>query len=253
MRQMSTSVVRSPFSFEFGLFALFTVGLVLANISSLQWLAVVTVLLMAVWAYDISATALQRGLLIGSAPMYVAILAGVLSAYRFGAPGAAVALVGSTMLALTWSVARPHLRAVESITATTTLALAACFGGSSLILTRLRSSEDATVFLIIALAAILVAWLADRAEAPVVDPMIGMILGGLVAGLAASALFAPSVSSSVFASIAAVAGLVAGRTLGMLVRAGGYFGSSELPGSLGYFDGVVLASGAYWAVLTLVS
>jgi molybdopterin converting factor small subunit len=245
-------VVRSPVTFEFGLVLAFTAGLTLANFLSIQWLAVVTVLLMTLWAYDIVGTGERRGLFVGSVPIHLGVVGGVLATYRFGAAGMAAAMAGTVMLGLTWGVLREHLRDVDSIAGTALLGLAGCIGASSLMLIRLRSRDEALVFLVIALAAIVVAWLSDRSEMPIVDPMIGMILGGLLAGLAASALWAPTVSTSVMASVAAVAGLVAGRTVGMLVRAGGYFGGSDLPGSLGYFDGVVLAAGSYGAVLLLM-
>jgi sulfur-carrier protein len=245
-------VVQNPVTLEFTLVATFTFGLMIANFLSLQWLAVVSVLLMALWVYDLAGTGERRGLSLAAAPMYLGVLAGVLATYRFGGPGMAAAVVGSAFLALVWAVARHHLRGVESLAGTAVITVVASFGVASLILVRIRSREEATVFLVLAMAAIVVAWLSDRSDMPIVDPMIAMILGGLVAGLAASALWAPDVSSAVFASIGAVVGLVSGRTLGMLVRAGGYFGSSDLPGTLGYFDGVVTAAGAYWAVLTII-
>lgn len=245
-------VVQNPVTLEFALVATFTFGLMIANFLSLQWLAVISVLLMAVWVYDLSGTGERRGLPLGAAPMYLGVLGAVLATYRFGGPGLAAAVVGAAFLALVWAVARHDLRGVESIAGTAVITVVASFGIGSLILVRIRSREEATVFLVLAMVAIVVAWLSDRSEMPIVDPMIAMILGGLVAGLAASALWAPDVSSAVFASIGAVVGLVSGRTLGMLVRAGGYFGSSELPGTLGYFDGVVTAAGAYWAVLTII-
>jgi sulfur-carrier protein len=245
-------VVQNPITFEFALVAAFTFGLMIANFLSLEWLAVVSVLLMALWVYDLAGTGERRGLAIGSGPMYLGILGSILTTYRFGGPGTAVAVVGAALLALAWGVARADLRSVESIAAMSVITVIAAFGSGALILIRLRSQDEATVFLVLAMVAIVVAWLSDRSDMPIVDPMIGMILGGLVAGLAASALWAPDVSSAVFASIGAVVGLVSGRTLGMLVRAGGYFGSSELPGTLGYFDGVVTAAGAYWAVMTVM-
>jgi sulfur-carrier protein len=244
--------VRNPVTFEFVLVAAFTFGLIVANLMSLQWLAVAVVLLLAVWLFDISSTGERRGLVLGVAPAYLAVVGTVLATYRFGAPGMAAAVVGAVLAAMAWCAARRHLRSVESIAASVTLTAVVAFGSGALVVTRMRARDEATVFLVLAIAAIVVAWLSDRSEMPIVDPMIGMILGGLIAGLAASALWAPDVSTAVFASVAAVVGLVAGRTLGMLVRAGGYFGSPELPGSLGYFDGVVIAAGAYWATLTIL-
>jgi sulfur-carrier protein len=245
-------VVRSPVTIEFGLVSAFTFGLLATNAISLQWLSVAVVLLMMLWVYDLVRTAERRGVAMGLTPLFLAVVGGVLASYRFGAPGMAAATVGSALLALSWAVFRRPLRSVESMAAMAVLASVSSFGSAAFVVTRLSSREEALVLLVLSMAAILVAWLSDRSDMPIVDPMIGMILGGLVAGLAASALWAPDVSTAVFASVAAVVGLVAGRTIGMLVRAGGYFGSSELPGSLGYFDGIVTAAGAYWAVLTVI-
>jgi sulfur-carrier protein len=245
-------VVRSPITLEFGLVTAFTVGLVATNLISLEWFSVAVVLLMSLWVYDLVRTAERLGVATGLTPLFVGVLGGVLATYRFGGPGMAAATVGAILLALSWSVFLRDLRSVESIAAMALLAAMGSFGSSAFVITRLRSRDEATVFLVLAMVAILVAWLSDRSEMPIVDPMVGMILGGLVAGLVASALWAPDVSTAVFAAAAAVVGLVAGRTIGMLVRAGGFFGSSELPGSLGYFDGIVTAVGAYWAVLTIL-
>lgn len=245
-------VVRSPITFEFGLVTAFTVGLVATNLISLEWFSVAVVLLMSLWMYDMVRTAERMGVATGLTPLFVGVLGGVLATYRFGGPGMAAATVGAILLALSWSVFLRDLRPVESIATMALLAAVGSFGSSAFVITRLRSREEATVFLVLAMVAILVAWLSDRSDMPIVEPMIGMILGGLVAGLAASALWAPDVSSAVFAAVAAVVGLVAGRTIGMLVRAGGFFGSSEMPGTLGYFDGIVTAVGAYWAVLTIL-
>jgi hypothetical protein len=39
----------------------------------------------------------------------------------------------------------------------------------------------------------------------------------------------------------------------MLIRVGGFFSEGTLPGSLSYLDGVVLAAGAFWAMVTILT
>jgi len=59
--------------------------------------------------------------------------------------------------------------------------------------------------------------------------------------------------TAIAGSFAAAIALVAGRTVGTLLRAGGLFVTGSVPGSLAYLDGVVLAAGAFWAILTILT
>lgn len=245
-------IVRSPMVMEFGLVAAFAAGLLVANAISLEWLAVVVVPLFMVWVYDVAAAGERRGLAIGLTPGFAGVVGGVLATYRFGAPGMAAAVVGTVLLSLVWSVLNPRLRPLESIGGATIISATACFGASSLVLTRMRSWEEAMVFLVLAVVAVSLLWLSDRSDMPLLDPMVGMILGAVAAGVAAAAIWAPDMLSAAAASVAASIALVAGNNVGTLARAGGFFAAGWVPGSLAYFDGVAAAAGAYWALLTIL-
>ena len=82
--------------------------------------------------------------------------------------------------------------------------------------------------------------------------MIG-ILGAVAGGIIAGYVWLDDVWATVVASGAAAMAIVAGRNLGTLLRAGGFFITGPVPGSLHYFDGVVMASGAFWLVIDLLS
>ena len=80
----------------------------------------------------------------------------------------------------------------------------------------------------------------------------GIPARGLLPGAAAGPACGMAVSAGAAASVAAAIALVAGNNVGTLVRAGGFFAAGWVPGSLAYFDGVVAAAGAYWALLTIL-
>ncbi len=244
--------IRSPILIEIGLAALLAIVLFVANAVSLQWLSVAAVLVGSLWAYDLAGSGERRGLALGTAPALIGVLAGVLATYRFGAPGMAAATVGATLLVLVWGVINPYLRSVESISSTVTIATTATFGSSSLVLLRLRSEEESFAFLFVAGLAILISWLSDRSEMPVLDPLVAMIVTAITAGAIAGAMWTPNLLNTVAASVAAALALVAGRNLGTLLRAGGFFVSGPIPGSLHYLDGLFMASGPFWVLLTIL-
>lgn len=244
--------IRSPILIEIGLAALLAMVLFVANAVSLQWLSVAAVLVGSLWAYDLAGSGERRGLALGTAPALIGVLAGVLATYRFGAPGMAAATVGATLLVLVWGVINPYLRSVESISSTVTIATTATFGSSSLVLLRLRSEEESFAFLFVAGLAILISWLSDRSEMPVLDPLVAMIVTAITAGAIAGAMWTPNLLNTVAASVAAALALVAGRNLGTLLRAGGFFVSGPIPGSFHYLDGLFMASGPFWVLLTIL-
>jgi len=246
-------VVQSPAMMEIGIVAMMAAALFGANAISLQWFSVVVVLVGGVWVYDVAAAADRRGLDVAFVPGFLAVLGGTLGTYRFGALGLAVATVASVLVALVWSVASNRLRPVDSIVAGATVAFIAAFGISSLVLLRLRSREETLVFLCVATVAVAVSWLSDRSEMPILDPLVSMLIGAVAAGAVAGAIWAPDLLTAVAGAFAAAIALVAGRNVGTLVRAGGFFASGVVPGSVAYLDGVILAAGAYWAILTVLT
>lgn len=246
-------LVRSPMAIEISIVGALAATMFGANAISLQWFAVTVVLVVGVWAFDIAAAAERRGLPVAGVVAVVAALGGVLATYRFGANGMAVASVGAVLLALMASVFSPRLRDIDSMTAGAMIALTSALGSSALVLLRLRSYEEAQVFLFIAAVAVFVSWLSDRSEMPIVDPLVAMLTGAVLGGAVAGAFWAPDLLAAIAGAVASAVALVAGRNLGMLVRAGGFYAGEPAPGSLSYLDGVVIAAAAFWALVTILS
>lgn len=245
-------VVRSPILLEIGLAAALAVALFLGNAIDLQLFSVAAVLVGAMWVYDITASAERLGLAVAYGPGFVAVLGGVLGSYRFGASGMAVATVGAVVAVLVWGISSPRMRGVETLAAATSIAAVAAFGSSALIMLRLRSEEEAFAFLFVAAVAVAVSWMSDRTDMPVLDPMVAMIVAAVTSGAIAGAVWAPDLLNTVAASVATSLALVAGRNLGILLRAGGFFVSGPVPGSLHYLDGLMMGSGAFWVLLTIL-
>ncbi len=243
---------RTPVFTEVGLAAVLVVALTVANAVSLQWLAVAAVLAVGMWAADITGAAEWRGLAVASTPGLLGVLGGVLATYRYGAPGIAAATVGVTLFVLIWGVVNPHLRSIESIASGVSIATTAAFSSGSLVLLRLRSEEEAAAFLFVGGLAIVVAWLSDRSDMPVIDPLVAMIVGAIAAGAIAGATWAPDLLNTIAASVAAALAFVAGRNQGTLLRAGGFFTSEPIPGRLHYLDALLMAAGPFWVLLTVL-
>jgi len=246
-------VVRSPMLIEIGIVAAMAAALFGANEVSLQWFAVTVVLVGGVWVYDLATSADRRGLEVAFVPALLGVLGGTLGTYRFGALGMAVATVGAVLATLVWSVGSHRLRPIDSVVAGVTIACTAAFGISSLVLLRLRSRDETLVFLSVATVAVVLSWLSDRSEMPILDPLVAMFIGAVAAGAVAGAIWAPDLLDAIAGSFGAAIALVAGRNVGTLLRAGGFFATGTVPGSLAYLDGVVLAAGSYWALLTILS
>jgi molybdopterin converting factor small subunit len=244
--------VRSPILAEIGMTGFLIAALFAANAVSLQWLSVATVLVGGLWAFDVVGSGEGRGLSVGTAPGLFGVLGGVLATYRFGAPGMAAATVGVTLLVLMWGLINPYFRSIESIASGIAIGTTVTFGSASLVLLRLRSEGEAFAFLFVAALAIVVSWLSDRTDMPVLDPLVAMIVASITAGAIAGAVWAPDLLNTVAASVAGALALVAGRNLGMLVRVGGFFVAGPVPGGLHYLDGLFMASGPFWLLLTIL-
>lgn len=246
------TVVQSPIFMEIGMVAAFFVALFFSNHIGIEAFTVALVFIAALWAFDVVASADRRGLPLAGVPILLGVGAGAIATYRFGIPGMAAAVVGAVVLTLVASVVSGALRPVDSFAAASVLAMITAFGSSALVLMRLRSREETLVFLFVLTIAVLVSWLSDRSEMPVLDPLVALLVGAVLAGAIGGALWAPAVVDAVAASVAAAIALVAGRNLGMLLRAGGFFVQGPIPGSLSYFDGALLAAGAFWTILAIM-
>jgi molybdopterin converting factor small subunit len=245
-------VVRSPAGMEAALVIAVAAALFLANAISVQWVAVTVVLAAGVWAFDLADAAARRGMLIGAVPALLAVGGGVLAAYRFGVPGMAGAVVGSAVVALVWAVLNPRFRAVESFAATSLVAVTAASGTAAMVMLRLRSEDEMLAFLVIMTIALGGSWLADLFRIRSIDPLVVGILGAVGGGVLAGSLWLDDLWGVVVAAGGAAMGMVAGRNLGTLLRAGGFFATGSVPGTLHYFDGVLLAAGAFWLLVDVL-
>jgi sulfur-carrier protein len=255
-------VVRSPLGIEAAMLLITFIALFVGNLLSVQWFSVVVVLVSSVWALDLTGATDRRRLPLANAVILLAIGAGALASYRFGALGMAAATVGAVIAVLIASVFRPGLRPIDSFAAGATTAVVAAAGTSAMVLLRLCTEgvegscsvprDQTTVFLFILTVAVIVSWLSDRSEMPILDPLVALIVGAVLAGAVGGALWAPDLLSAIGASVAAAIALVAGRNLGTLLRAGGFFVQGPIPGSLSYFDGALLAAAAYWSTLLVL-
>lgn len=256
-------VVRSPFGIEVAFLLITFAALFVGNVLSAQWFAVIVVLVSSVWALDLTGATDRRSLPIANAVVLLSVGGGAIAAYAYGAAGMAGAGIGAVVLVLVASVFRPLLRPIDSFAAGVTAALVAALGTSAMVLLRLCDEDVADacgvprdqtmVFLFVLTVAVVVSWLSDRSEMPILDPLVALIVGAVLAGAVGGALWAPDLLDAIGASIAAAVALVAGRNLGMLLRAGGFFAQGPIPGSLSYFDGAPLAAAAYFAVLVVLA
>jgi molybdopterin converting factor small subunit len=246
-----TTMVRSPLLMEIGLFLILAVGLIGATLASLQWFAVALVLAGALWVYDLIGFASRRGQMLAVHPAMLGVFGGVLATYRWGIAGMAAATIGAVILALVWSVMVPRLRPVEVVAASVLIALVATFGITSMLLLRMRHPDEALAFLVVAVTAVIAAWMAGQREISGFDPVVVTLLIGIVMGVVAATVWAEDdLLPMIVASLAASVALVAGRNIGSLLRSGGFFTMGAVPGALHGFDSIVLAAGPFWLIMT---
>jgi molybdopterin converting factor small subunit len=248
-----TEMVRSPAGIETALLLGATVLLFVGNALGVKWLAVAVVLAGVLWAYDLAGASGRRGLWLGALPVMLAVFASVLAAYRFGIPGMAVAAVGAALLTLIWSIFTPRVRPLESIATGVLISAVGALGAGSMILLRLRSEAEMTSFLVVVAVAVAVSWLVAGTGVAPIDPLTAGVLAALGAAVVAGAVWSEDLWPTVAAGAAAAVALVAGRNAGSLARSGALYAGGEVPGSLSHLDGVMLAAGAFWAVLRLVA
>jgi molybdopterin converting factor small subunit len=247
------TTIRSPIGMEIGLVLAIALALFVTNAVSLQWFTVAVVLTGLLWAYDITESARSRDVHLGFGPLLVGVVGGALATYRWGGAGMAGATIGAGLVALVWAVVRPHLRPIESVAGSAMLALIAGFGSSALVLLRLRSEDDALAFLVVAVAAAVLGWFAAQANVPGLDSMVVASLAALAAGGIGGATLMDDLVLGLVAAAAAAVALVAGRTIGSLLRTGGFYSSGAMPGSFHAVDGLLMASGPFWLVLRLLA
>ena len=227
-------------------------SLVIANLRSTELFVSVAVAVAVAWLWDLrDAMALRRAPL-EVIPVMAAAAAAANGAYGWGAEGLAGGLAVGLIVVLAWAILDRRTRSVEALAGAALLATAASVATGGLVLTRIRHEDEVTLFLVIATAAVLAAWLVGRfaANAAAIDPnvagFITALVVGIIAGLALDTLSSPV---TILVSVAVGAGFIAGRTLGSMTRTGAVLHTARAPGLLTSFDGPIIAAGLFWGVV----
>jgi molybdopterin converting factor small subunit len=235
--------------------AALVVALLLASTISLQAFVVALVAVAGVWLWDLAGYTVARGVALNAYPLFVAVVAPAWGAYRWGFEGFAFATVVALAATLVWALFRPEFRAVDSLAASGLVVVLVAVGVGSMVLIRLRSTDELTAFVVVIGAAVLAGWFAALAERrmTLLDPNIAALAGAIIAGAIAGTQWGPGWNIVFVASVVAAAGLVAGRAIGSLLRSGQILLVDPPPGYLAMLDGPFLAAGLFWLGLALLT
>lgn len=229
-------------------------ALILANYTSLELFVGAVVAVGAMWAWDLTGFARERGLAVNIGAALFAAGAGAWGAYGWGNAGFGFATVLTVAIALIWALFSPPYRTVESIGPSILAGLAVVVATGPLVLLRLRDQDEATAFLIVAGAAVALSWLAVRVreQLPAIDPNVGALAGAVIAGAVAGLFLGPSWIGVFVAAVVTAAAVVAGRALGSILRSGRILLAEDAPGYLELLDGGLFAAGMFWLALSIV-
>jgi len=231
--------------------ALITALLIAAWIP-LEWFVLIAVGAALAWLWDLSDQSNAVGAGFNVYPALFTPVAAATGAYAWGFDGFAGGIALGVMICIAWPIFDPSTRSIESISITTTSSLMAGLAAAGLVLLRAESTTAVVSFIVIALAGLIAAWLAQAYGSRVqsIDPNVGALLGsllaGIIVGLAVSDL---DTAAALLGSVAVGAGLIAGHALGSLLRRGRILHTQRPPGLLTAFDGVVVAAPLFWLAL----
>ncbi len=228
--------------------------LLLANFTSIEVFVAATVAVGAMWAWDLTGFARERGLNVNIAVALFAAGAGAWGAYGWGNAGFGFAAVLTVAAALAWGIFSAPYRAVESIGPSILSGLAIVVATGPLVLLRLRHQDEATAFLVVAGAAVALAWLSVRVreQIPGIDPNVGALAGAVIAGAVVGIFLGPSWIAVFVGAVLAAAAVVAGRALGSILRTGRILLAEDPPGILELLDGGLFAAGMFWLALSVL-
>jgi len=236
--------------------SLLSVALVVALLAvawaPIEWFVVVAVGSILAWTWDVwlAAKATSRPFVVYP-PLVAATLGGAF-AYAWGIEGMAGALAVGVVASVSWPIFDKASRDFR-VTATTTLvSVVAVSAAGSLVLTRLLGSFAVVAFVIIAIIALVGAWIAGTYGSAIqsVDANVGALLGALLAGLVSGLVIEElDIAAGLLGGVAVAAGVIAGRALGSMLRTGTVTHTEDAPGSLALFDGVIIAAPLFWLAL----
>lgn len=236
--------------------SLLSVALVVALLAvawaPIEWFVVVAVGSILAWIWDVWLAAKSTANPFVVYPPLIGATLGGAFGYAWGIEGVAGALAVGVVLSVSWPIfdrANRDFRITATTTLVSTLVVAAA---GSLVLTRLFGSFAVVAFVIIAIAALVGAWIAGTYGSAIqsVDANVGALLGALLAGLVSGMTIDElDIAAGLLGGVAAAAGVIAGRALGSMVRTGTVTHTEDAPGSLALFDGVILAAPLFWLAL----
>lgn len=217
-----------------------------------EWFVLIAVGALLAWLWDLSDQSRAASAGFSVLPALFTPVAAAAGAYAYGLDGFAGGLAIGLMIVIAWPVFDASSRSIETIAVTTAAALVAGLGAGGLVLLHGYSTAAIVAFVVIALAGLIGAWLAQVYGARIqsVDPNVGGLLGALLAGVIVGLVVSDiDTAASLLGSVAVAAGLIAGRALGSLLRRGQVLHTQRAPGILSAFDGVVAAAPLFWLTL----
>lgn len=229
-------------------------AMVIANYARLEVFVFITVGSLLAWLWDVTDVAHRRGTRLNVLPTLAAVALAANGAYAWGFAGFAGGIALGVVVTLTWAVFAPAHRAIEDLAVTVLLSAGAGAAAGSLVLVRMRTVEEITAFILIAVAAAVAAWAATRfsAQLPWLDVNAALVAAAVVAGLILALVSDVLSTTGVFlAALASSAGLIAGRVMGSLLRSGTVMHTVRAPGVLTMFDGAVVAAPLFWLALAI--
>lgn len=227
-------------------------ALLIGGLVALDWFVLIAVGAALAWLWDLSDQSNAATAGFNVLPALFTPVAAATGAYAWGFEGFAGGMALGVIISLTWPVFDPASRDTEKIMVSTTASLIAGFGAAGLVLLRMMSTRAVVAFVVIALAGLIGAWLAQLYGAKVqsMDPNVGGLLGSLLAGIVVGLTFEGiDTAAALLGAVTVAAGLIAGRALGSLLRRGQVLHTQRAPGVLTSFDGVIVAAPLFWLTL----
>lgn len=228
------------------------VALLIGGWLDTEWFVLLAVGAVLAWLWDLSDQSRAASAGFSVLPALFSPVAAAAGAYAYGLDGFAGGIAIGLVISIGWAVFDPAARSIEQIAVTSATALVAGLGCGGLVLLRGFSTSAIVAFLIIALAGLVGAWVAQVYGARIqsVDPNVGGLLGALLAGVIVGLVVSDiDTAASLLGSVAVAAGIIAGRALGSLLRRGQVLHTQRAPGILTAFDGVVVAAPLFWLTL----
>lgn len=228
------------------------VALVAVAWAPTEWYVIVAVGAVLAWTWDVwESSRHTRDVFVIYPPLVAAACSGAF-AYAWGLEGVAGAVAIGVVVSVSWPVFDRANRSFRTTASTTLVSVVAVAAAGALVLIRLLGSYAVVAFVVIAVTALVGAWIAGTYGAAIqsIDANVGALLGSLAAGLVTGLVIDElDVAAGLLGGVAIAAGVIAGRALGSMLRTGSVAHTSDAPGSLALFDGAIVAAPLFWLTL----